>query len=313
MIQAKSYSKILLLLLVAFSVSCQKEVTVKVPEIPNGLTLFCQVEVGEQFRAVVGKSTGIQQYSRSQQQFIYDAVVTLYKDGVLVGTMNYEPDLQEYLSGAIAEPGKRYTIKVEAAGYDAIEAEAIAPEAIPVRVADIKDTTTPAPYGGGGVMPGKAVTITFTDPAVVNYYKLNFFSSYDVYYMTGRPIGYSGECIQINDPSIEQRFAFIDGEDCIYGDILINDGLFNASSKSITAIVSQYSVEPVVNEQGDSVYAIFKLTHVSEAAFKYQKSYDQSQEADGNPFAEPVNVYTNIKNGYGIFSISTPFTVQVRR
>lgn len=313
MLQMKSYSKILLLLLVTLYVSCQKDVTVKVPDIPNGLTLFCRVEVGEQFRAVVGNSIGIQQYNRNHKPFVSDADVTLYRDGELLGKMTFDADLQEYLSGAIAEPGRRYKIKVEAPGYDAIEADAIAPSNIPLRIVNIRDTTTPAPYGAGGIVPGKAITLTFTDPAVANYYKLNFFSTYDVSGMSGRLGGYSGECLQIKDPSIEQRFTFIDGEDCIYGDILFNDGLFNASSKSITVIVTQYAIDPLVNEQGDSVYAVFRLTHISEAEYRYQKSYEQSQEADGNPFAEPVNVYTNIKNGYGIFSISTPFIVQVRQ
>jgi hypothetical protein len=55
---------------------------------------------------------------------------------------------------------------------------------------------------------------------------------------------------------------------------------------------------------GDSTYPVVELYHVSEAYFKFEKSRIVASYTNGDPFAEPVNVYSNVKNGYGIFAIN---------
>lgn len=44
------------------------------------------------------------------------------------------------------------------------------------------------------------------------------------------------------------------------------------------------------------------MKKVSEAYFLYKETYALQQSVDGDPFAEPVTVFNNIENGYGIFA-----------
>ena len=45
---------------------------------------------------------------------------------------------------------------------------------------------------------------------------------------------------------------------------------------------------------------LFKLKKVDEATFFYERSLDQYQNANGNPFTQPVSVYSNVQNGLGV-------------
>jgi hypothetical protein len=47
------------------------------------------------------------------------------------------------------------------------------------------------------------------------------------------------------------------------------------------------------------------LVNTSEAYFNYLKSFNMYQRASGNPFATPVQVYSNVENGMGIFAGGT--------
>ena len=47
---------------------------------------------------------------------------------------------------------------------------------------------------------------------------------------------------------------------------------------------------------------LFKLKKVDQATFFYQSSLDQYQRANGNPFTQPVSVYSNVIDGLGVVS-----------
>lgn len=42
-----------------------------------------------------------------------------------------------------------------------------------------------------------------------------------------------------------------------------------------------------------------QLSNISKEFYDYQKSLSEHNRSDDNPFAEPVQVYTNVKNGFG--------------
>ena len=57
---------------------------------------------------------------------------------------------------------------------------------------------------------------------------------------------------------------------------------------------------------------VVHLQSTSKEYYQYMKSYDQYVENDGNPFAEPTLVKTNIKNGLGILGASGEITDTLR-
>jgi hypothetical protein len=111
-------------------------------------------------------------------------------------------------------------------------------------------------------------------------------------------------CVNTTDESVESIYdESIDQNTCLSGDaIFFRDALFNGTKKELRLFVPTGYVYPgTVN--GDPVYAQVQLLHVTEDYFRFSKSYRFASDNRGNPFAEPVNVYTNVQNGYGVFSI----------
>jgi hypothetical protein len=62
------------------------------------------------------------------------------------------------------------------------------------------------------------------------------------------------------------------------------------------------------NQQGRRMKPTVELLSINEDYFRYIKSVNSYDNALDNPFAEPVNVFSNIKNGYGFF---TTFAIAV--
>ena len=44
------------------------------------------------------------------------------------------------------------------------------------------------------------------------------------------------------------------------------------------------------------------LHNISKSYYYYRTSLELYQSASGNPFAQPVQVYSNIENGFGVFA-----------
>lgn len=57
-------------------------------------------------------------------------------------------------------------------------------------------------------------------------------------------------------------------------------------------------------EPGVEVHLFCRLSNLSDHYAKYKQSAEQFINNDGNPFAEPVEIYSNVENGYGIFAFS---------
>jgi len=80
------------------------------------------------------------------------------------------------------------------------------------------------------------------------------------------------------------------------GAILIKDDLFKDSS---------YNIEVIGGNLNDTsnVDIKVKVSTISRDKYFYSQSLYAYENASGNPFAEPVIVYTNVENGQGIFSM----------
>lgn len=48
-----------------------------------------------------------------------------------------------------------------------------------------------------------------------------------------------------------------------------------------------------------------KIYSITKDYYHFLLSYNQYQDSNGNPFAEPVNVHNNIENGYGLFEVNS--------
>jgi hypothetical protein len=93
---------------------------------------------------------------------------------------------------------------------------------------------------------------------------------------------------------MEQQFLYFNPEDAIINDER-KDGLVLVTPTA-TAITPQGN-NPT---QPKNLYAYLAVT--DRHYYLYHHSVIKHQEVDGNPFAEPVLIYSNIEGGLGVFS-----------
>ncbi|WP_148660953.1 DUF4249 family protein [Marinilabilia salmonicolor] len=53
----------------------------------------------------------------------------------------------------------------------------------------------------------------------------------------------------------------------------------------------------------------FVVNNYDESLFRFMYSLAQQEAVDGDPFAEKIQIYSNVENGLGIFGSMTPSSV----
>jgi hypothetical protein len=244
----------------------------------------------------VGKSLGIAERKNNPDLNVDNATVQLYENGALRQSLTYEPTMQSYVSSVMSEPGKQYSVKVTAPSYSEASAASSVPSAVPIN--NFSRITNARTDENGD--PQDALLFTFDDPAAPgDYYIIKISQAEDTFgYWQG------SFCVNSADASIETVGSeSVDLGTCLDNNyIFMRDELFNGKQKQVKLYVSQGNLNPTING-ADTSYPRLELIHVPEAYFRFEKSRQAADYANGDPFSEPVNVYTNVANGYGIFSI----------
>ena len=80
--------------------------------------------------------------------------------------------------------------------------------------------------------------------------------------------------------------------------VVFTDDLFNGELKSIDISFWNYSYP---EEAGPERQTIFQLSNISESYFLYKKSRSANYNSDDFFGGEPIQIYTNIQNGLGVF------------
>jgi len=83
--------------------------------------------------------------------------------------------------------------------------------------------------------------------------------------------------------------------------LAFNDEMFNGQQYSIDISTSHYFDRPY-SKDAENLQVKVKLLSISEDIYRYIVSYNLNQETEYDPFAQPVQVFTNIENGLGLFS-----------
>jgi len=84
------------------------------------------------------------------------------------------------------------------------------------------------------------------------------------------------------------------GEDEYLDKLLLTDRLFDGKDHSISFKLDPY----FANVENVSIY----FTSISESYYDYKTTLSLQKEVSGDPFAQPVQVFTNIQHGLGIFA-----------
>ncbi len=286
-----------------FFASCEKSIKVNLPPFTSKLTINCLTEINNPFYVMVGNTMPITTVVGSTP--ISFAKVNLYENGVFKEQLVYDSVSFSYYSQTLATSGKTYKLKVSAEGYTDVSAEVIAPVETPIT--NINHILN-ARKGVDGSMEDE-LTLQFQDPSVPNdYYLLSIIEGHDT---LGNQFG--SFCVFSSDPSIETSAnELVDANTCLDNKrIFMRDGLFNGKQKELKLYVNSDNLLQFPTYY-DTTYPVLSLIHVPEACFRYYKSLEVAKNTKDDPFSEPVNVYSNVVNGYGLFAIKSSSSIELK-
>ena len=284
-----------LMLTVSFMTSCTdlfqgSILEVELPEHQSKLAPYAFFKDSDSVLVVkVGKSVGV--LDTINPDNVLNATVELFKNGNLEYTFIYNTttNAYEYDLGAPFSPveGDVYELRVSKEGFETATALQTVPSRVPI-------DTVVYNQGGGVNQFGEQINIinlTFTDPAgVSNYYE---FGGYvDIKYTDPFDTTFVYEYqntlyLESNDPNYDNGIMFDANFDGLQYTIRLEDndyfGWGNSDNTEITGVV--------------------RLTSSTYDYATFTKSLNDYWDADGNPFAEPVILYSNMSTNLGLFGI----------
>jgi len=243
--------------------------------------------------------------------FITDAEVLLYKNGHLTERLAYVDSLGYYPFFESPDYNDGYQVEVIKEGFPPTMASTVVPSAIEIDTVII----TPFAYFDEEGYVFSEVEIRFQDaPGETNFYEVVVFNTSGFYQLKTdfRPGDYqenTGEALELVafDKVITEEPYYTSKTD-INSDypesLLFRDNTFNGQDYSLKVYFNPpgriHTAGHIANH-GARVY----LRNVTEETFEFKTSmiqhYIHRQEDILYGVGEPVNVFSNIENGYGLF------------
>lgn len=263
---------------------CSCETKLDLSEISVRDRIVVNSLVNDQDKIEIQISKTIPLGSTGGVEFIKDAqVVVIDPFGIPVdftynvGTDKYENDTFRALAG------KRYSVRVKAKGFEEVYAEMEMPDkaiGIPSSWQDSTDLDT------AGYPTGTLLVNLNDNGSKRNYYRISLFywDAVAAVFNALRPV--------TRDASIENDAIESDN-----GSWVFSDRSFNGQQKSISFIT------PFGYAQGSPKYLVVSES-LNEEYFKFFKSIED-YKAGAGVFGEATPIFTNIRNGVGIWAGST--------
>ena len=198
-------------------------------------------------------------------------------------------------SSPSALPGQ-YTIKIQADGFEAVEGVGVMPPEMK-RASLTHQLVQKEDEGRLEIR----FELTLQDPpGSINYYSLIVFQQL-VADINGEILTYPfhQSTFKTNDPVLRDG-DFFDTEPIYLNQATFDDNLINGRSYELDFALDLFQQ----NTDEASYKHTFNvvLLEMSEDMFTFRQTAERQSEAENDPFSEPVQVYSNMSNGFGIFA-----------
>jgi hypothetical protein len=295
--------KIIFISLISFFLACESYVEIDVPPIMQKPVLSCLFTENKPFKLRLAMSADM---NDTALNFINNAVVSLYGNGVFIEQLQ-ELDSGKYVSNCIAKRGVMYRIEAQIDGFLPLSASDSLPEQVFAQTIYYQKN---AIYDFGNFYA--QANIIFQDPPGDNYYEVslsaeyNYYSNWDSVYHTvfiNDNIAYW----LINDDAVnaENPTGWI-------GSINFKDEYFDGK---------KYRLRLPVEKMPDNAQHYIRFNTVSYHYYKYKSTMDKHLFNQGGwsdddlliiEGGNPVQMYSNVENGYGIFAGYIPHLIEVK-
>ena len=291
-------------MLSVLALSCEKtfDVNSVVEERASQLIVVSNFTLDRTLQVYVSASQSI--FSDDPAEFIEDAIVELYRNDEYLTQLRFSEEKdkvsnQPFYSAEDFQPqvGIRYTIKVDAPGFETVTAHSQIPTPIKMISSHISDLQFSETLDEKETLVRYNVNVAFEDPSMVtNYYHINLlqqFRAYDIiendtlYFQEElRPVVFS------NQMNTNYQVAHIGG-----GLLLVDEGLDGQTIRLELPVEFKYL--PTRNELGK---LFIELRAVSKEYYQYFSTISRQDGVSDTPFSDPVIVYDNIDGGQGVFA-----------
>lgn len=285
--------------------SCEKLVNIDIKEADNKIVLsglICPdstviVQITKSHQVSSG-GTGDLSSLTPKPMVVGD--VRLFENDVLLGLLVNKRGSYFELPGFRPSPGKSYRLEAESGEMKPVSATVTVPGLIPM---DSFDTTRIMLDNG---VESIRVSMQITDPAEQeNYYSLRVTGTHNYYDYFRRE--YTDSIVtypyypQLNgkvDDVLDLDFLDVNKDVYLDQEFFLSDRLFNGKvfDMSFSFTADDWAM------RADTVQVRIDLRQVDQSYYQYAVSDQKYRQTQGNPFTEPVQVYTNVKDGFGIFS-----------
>jgi len=269
------YLHVVILFLIA--VSCEKYIDMKIPDKGRKPVVNCMFYNDSVFIVQVFESKFI--LDDAGYQPIENAFVTISENGIVSDTLTYYSQGYYKSNNLISQIGKNYEIEATFNGNTATSEGIIPSKQIITNI----DTLLYSDQHNDNFRFNIKINDTENE---TNYYMLKIEKVNAVYYNNNVQIVYTNS----EDLSIETQWQ---------GSQVINDNLFNGKAKTFSLDID---LSNLYNYNNEPIKFYISLYSISKDYYLYAVTSQAQQNTNGSPFSEPVMVYNNIKNGYGIFA-----------
>lgn len=279
--------------------SCETVVDMKLPEQPPKMVVNSFFTPDSIIMLHLSKSQFV--LKNEELKPITDGEISLFENGNFIGKFTHINKGFYYLPGFFPKTNTQYTLNAVSSGIKSVEAKETIPNKPIINRVEISSS-----YFEGENY--KDFIVYIQDNAnEENYYMVDLFGKrYDYVYDT--------LTFDIIDSVEIYERVFFTSQDLVFQEqgassqAIISDKIFNGSIYPLRLSVNAYNFDEYSN-MGYFEMTI-QLKQVSKAYAQYVLSYSKNRYSD--PFSQPVQVFSNITNGFGIFGGYASDTLKVK-
>lgn len=287
----------LTLIAIYVTIGCERIIDYPIPSDELKVVINSIINTDSMILVNLSKSIGI--LDTNSLPYIHNAQINLFENNTHLGSMSHEGNGFYSLNSLKPKPGAEYRVTVNAPEETELTATCIIPQPVPVlsvdtvlRLQDHDSYYKSYSYD---------IILNVQDPpGISNYYELILFQK-TMYAHMDTTYSVNPRSFYTDDPVLE---FYRMGNDLFslnldLGTDMLNPSAAYFSDKLIDGrkFTVKFSLE---NWNMTGTYYVC-LRSLTSDYYMYLKSLSQYYMADGNPFAERVQIHTNIVNGLGIF------------
>lgn len=283
----------LLLAIAAFTyTSCNEDsfsqiVEIDIPEHQPKPVIVSQINAGDTLAvALVSISKGI--LDTGDYVFPANASVRLLSDDQAPLPLTFNPDTKRFEVSAPPAgfiSGVQYRMEVQVPGFGMAYSKQMMPAAPDVASVELRKNAVVNSNGNRS----DEILVSIDDPAgTENYYQIELWQEGTIIYPFDTFEVNQLLYIESNDPNLQDGGG---------AGRVIADGVFDG-----TRYVVRFSTGQTWRDDPNTTLKYtLRIAHITRDAYLYERTLSQYYNAQGNPFAEPVTVHSNIEDGYGAF------------